>query len=76
MIAFVPPLCTTSAMTASPSALWETLSTEQKYELAGLAASLSTNSSEVSDNDPTMEKASDDAPVPVPMPVHAVFTMK
>ncbi|EMS55965.1 hypothetical protein TRIUR3_08707 [Triticum urartu] len=53
-------------MTASSSALWETLSTEQKYELAGLAAGLPASSSEVSDNDPMMEKASDDEPVPVP----------
>ncbi|XBJ05805.1 hypothetical protein VPH35_024521 [Triticum aestivum] len=53
-------------MTASSSALWETLSTEQKYELADLAAGLPASSSEVSDNDPMMEKASDDEPVPVP----------
>ena len=63
-------------MTASSSALWETLSTEQKYELAGLAAGLPASSSEVSDNDPMMEKASDDEPVPGPTPVHAVFTME
>ena len=63
-------------MTASSSALWETLPTEQKYELAGLAAGLPASSSEVSDNDPTMEKASDDEPVPVPMLVHAIFTME
>ena len=63
-------------MTASSSALWETLSTEQKYELAGLAAGLPASLFEVSDNDTMMEKASDDEPVPVPMLVHAIFTME
>lgn len=66
-------------MTASSKALSESLSIEQKHELAGLPCeadrAMPSSSLEVSDEAPTMETASDDEPAPLPAPVHVVLTM-
>lgn len=79
---------TTSAMTSSRDALWESLSTEMKHEVAALAAawqsrrarqieaSMPTNSPELSDDDPTMETGSNNDSAPEPAPVHVGLTME
>lgn len=72
-------------MTGGGNALWESLSTETKHELAAwgchrarrVETGLPTRSPEVSDyeDDPAMETGSDDT-VPELAPVHVGFTME
>lgn len=60
-------------------ALWDSLSSEQKKEIAAIAASWQasrrTSSSEASAEDKPMAEAVDDEPEPPSLPAHAGITM-
>ena len=62
-------------MIAGGNALWESLLTETKHELATLAATWQSRRARRIEHDPTMETGSD-VTKPEPAPVHVGFTLE